>query len=159
QGLAWYYQRRGNIVLFDRHFFSDFYAHDIARNGRPRPLSKRIHGFMLEHVYPKPDLVILLDAPVEVLFARKGEGTLKALEHRRQEYLQMQSLVKHFAVVDARQSAEDVARDVTGLVKEFHREQTGRRSTGTLRSAKHRPTVLVTDAGRGKAIAIIRSLG
>jgi predicted ATP-grasp superfamily ATP-dependent carboligase/thymidylate kinase len=159
QVLAWHYQRRGNIVLFDRHYFSDYYAHDIARNGRPRPLSKRIHGFMLERVYPKPDLVIFLDAPPEVLFARKGEGTLKALEHRRQEYLQMRSLVKHFAVVDARPPEDDVAYDVSELIKKFQREQTGCRSAGTLQSANHRPSVLVTDAGRGKAIAIIRSLG
>jgi hypothetical protein len=85
QGLAWYYQRRGNIVVFDRHFFSDYYAYDIARGNVARPLSNRIHGFMLEHVYPKPDLVIYLDAPAEVLFARKGEGTIEALERRRHE--------------------------------------------------------------------------
>jgi thymidylate kinase len=121
QGLSWYYQCRGNIVLFDRHFFSDFYAHDIARNGSPRPLSRRIHGFLLEHVYPKPDLVILLDAPPEILFARKGEGTLQTLENRRQEYLRMRSLVKHFSIVDASRPQDEVVRAVTGVIEEFYR--------------------------------------
>ena len=83
QGLAWYYQFRGQIVLFDRHYFSDYYAYDIAAGNGGRPLGRRIHGFMLKYLYPKPNLIIYLDAPAELLFARKGEGTLKALEHRR----------------------------------------------------------------------------
>ena len=29
QTLAWYHVCRGRIVLFDRHFYSDYYAHDI----------------------------------------------------------------------------------------------------------------------------------
>ena len=125
QGLAWYYQRRGNIVIFDRHFFSDYYAYDIANNGAPRPLGKRIHGFMLAHVYPKPDLVIYLDAPAELLFARKGEGTIAALERRRQEYLQMRDLVRHFKIIDAAQPEDAVARDVANLIWDFYSTKTG----------------------------------
>lgn len=125
QGLAWYYQRRGNIVLFDRHFFSDYYAYDIASGNRERPLSSRIHGFMLEHIYPKPDLVIYLDAPAEVLFARKGEGTIEALEQRRREYLQMRDLVRNFAVVDATRSEDEVAREVTALICDFYKVSAG----------------------------------
>ena len=48
---------------------------------------RRIHGYNLRRLYPRPDLVILLDAPAEVFFARKGEGTLESIESRRQEYL------------------------------------------------------------------------
>jgi thymidylate kinase len=125
QGLAWYYQHRGHIVLFDRHFFSDYYAYDIANRGKGQPLSNRIHGYMLLHIYPKPDLVIYLDAPAEVLFARKGEGTIEALERRRHEYLEMQHLVKHFAIVDASQPEDDVARRVTELIWEFYNTRVG----------------------------------
>jgi thymidylate kinase len=126
QASTWYYQRRGYIVLFDRHFFSDYYAYDIGRSDKDQPLSSRIHGFILNHVYPKPDLVIYLDAPAEVLFARKGEGTIAALERRRQEYLQMRDLVKHFAVVDASQPEDDVTRDVTRLIWDFYKTKTGK---------------------------------
>jgi thymidylate kinase len=124
QGLVWYYQRRGHIVLFDRHFFSD-YAHDIAGNGARRPLAERIHGFMLARFYPRPDFVICLDAPAEVLFARKGEGTLELLERRRQEYLHLRGVVKHFATVDATQSEDEVTREAAGLIWDFHRTKTG----------------------------------
>jgi thymidylate kinase len=127
QFLAWYYQWSGNIVLFDRHFFSDYYAYDIANNGADRRFSDRVHGFLLERVYPKPDLVIYLDAPAEVLFARKGEGTVAALERRRQEYLAMRDVVKHFAVVDASQPQEAVARDVTKLIWDFYNTGAGKR--------------------------------
>src|SRR3712207_8707740 len=47
----------------------------------------RSHGFVLAHVYPKPDLVVYLDAPPEVMLARKGEGSVEALARRRGEYL------------------------------------------------------------------------
>ncbi len=127
QGLSWYYQLRGNIVLFDRHYFSDYYAYDIANTGQQQPLSRRIHGFMLQHVYPKPDLVIYLDAPAEVLLARKGEGTTATLERRRQEYLQMRGLVNHFAVVDASRPEDDVLRTVAELIENFYMDKTGHR--------------------------------
>jgi len=121
QVLAWYFRGGGrNIVLFDRHFFCDYYASHIANNRRALPLSRRVHGLMLEHLYPKPDLVIYLDAPAEVLFARKGEGTLKSLEQQRQDYLRLRAVIKHFAVVDANKPAEDVARGVVTLINEFY---------------------------------------
>ncbi|HBY96443.1 MAG TPA: hypothetical protein DEP84_21285 [Chloroflexi bacterium] len=126
QGLAWYYQRRGHIVLFDRHFFSDYYTHDIANGGKGRPLASRIHGLMLDRLYPKPDLVICLDAPAEILFARKGEGTLESVEQRRQEYLQLRKLVTHFELVDASRPADDVARAVTELIWDVYRAKTGK---------------------------------
>lgn len=120
QGLAWSYQRRGNIVLFDRHFFSDYYAYDIAQEGRQRDLAQRIHGYMLKRFYPKPDLVIYLDAPAAVLYARKGEGSIEALERRRQDYLQLRHQVKNYAVVDAAQPQEQVVQEVVALISNFY---------------------------------------
>ena len=125
QGLAWYYQRRGYIVLFDRHYFSDYYAYDIANRRGGLPLARRIHGFVLQHIYPRPDLVIYLDAPAEVLYERKGEGTLVALERRRKEYLQMRDLVRHFVAVDASQPLDDVVRAVAEVISDYYRDKVG----------------------------------
>lgn len=129
QGMACYYQRRGKIVLFDRHFFSDYYAYDVANRGQERALTRRIHGFFLDRLYPKPDLVICLDAPAEVLFARKSEGTLEALECRRQEYLQLSDRFNDFAMVDAGESQDKVAQRVATLIEDFYaaRSQCSRR--------------------------------
>jgi thymidylate kinase len=79
-------RRRGAVVVLDRHFFADYHAYDVA--ARPhRSASRRLHGFVLSRLYPRPDLVIYLDAPAEILLERKGEGTLDSLERRRREYL------------------------------------------------------------------------
>jgi thymidylate kinase len=124
QVLASWYQRRGKIVLFDRHFFCDYYAHEIAADAGSRSKRERLHGLMLKHLFPKPDLVVLLDAPADVLFARKAEGTVESLEFRRREYPQMRTLVRHFAVVDAAQPEDLVARKVEQVILDFHRTWT-----------------------------------
>jgi thymidylate kinase len=119
QCVAWYHMKlRHTIVLFDRHFFADYHAYDIASDV-PRSLTRRIHGFVLQRLYPLPDLVIYLDAPPEVLFARKGEGTLEWLETRRQDYLRIGELVPRFFVVDAASPVEEVASNVERIIREF----------------------------------------
>jgi len=129
QGMAWRYRRCGYIVLFDRHFFADYHAYDIAAGHGPkgRTLGSRVHGWMLARMYPKPDLVIYLDAPGEVLFARKGEGTVAALERRREDYRRVGDFVENFVVVDAARPEDDVARDVTERICRFHQTRPGRR--------------------------------
>ena len=110
---------RGSIVVFDRHFLADYHAFDVA--GAGRQLSRRIHGWMLIHAYPQPDLVVLLDAPPEVLFARKGEGTLASLARRRADYLGLADaagIEGTFAVVSATQPVDAVVADVATIVRE-----------------------------------------
>jgi thymidylate kinase len=118
QLLAARHVRRGRVVVFDRHFFADFHAYDIA-GGRRRPLDRRVHGWVLERLYPRPDVVLFLDAPPEVLLARKGEGTIAALARRRADYLAIGRLSRNFAVVDATRPVDDVTRDVARLVRCF----------------------------------------
>jgi thymidylate kinase len=120
QVVAWNYLRRGYVVLFDRHFFSDYYAHDVAANGAGRPFLRRLHGLMLERVYPRPDLFLFLDAPPEILLARKGEGTLELLERRRQEYLALQNEIEHFVTVDATQTPDMVTQEVSEAICSFY---------------------------------------
>ena len=117
QIVVWTHMLRGRIVVFDRHFFSDYYAYDVTGDGRP--LDRRLHGFVLSRLYPKPDLVVYLDAPGEVLRARKGEGSVEALERRRGDYLALARVAKNFAVVDASRPLDDVTADVVRLVRDF----------------------------------------
>jgi thymidylate kinase len=116
QLVTWYHMTRGRIVLFDRHFYSDYYAHDIVTSAHKRSMWQRLHGFLLEHIYPKPDLVILLDAPAEVLWARKQEGTFEAVQRRREEYLHMGDVFEDFAVVDATKPLEVVLQEISDLI-------------------------------------------
>jgi len=116
QLIAMVHVRRGRIVVFDRHFTIDYHAADVEAAGRP--LHRRIHGFLLTRLYPLPDLVILLDAPPEVLFARKGEGTISSLSRRRGEYRRFGAGLERFAVVEATQPLEDVVARVAGIIRE-----------------------------------------
>jgi thymidylate kinase len=120
---AWGHLRRGRIVVFDRHFLSDFHAHDISL--RPSlALSRRLHGFLLARFYPRPDLVICLDAPPEVLYSRKAEGTVDLLARRRQEYLDLAAGSGELVVIDASRPLDDVAGDVFAVVSDFARDTT-----------------------------------
>ena len=143
-------RRRGAIVVFDRHFFADYYAYDVAPGQRSSP-ARRLHGFVLARLYPKPDLVFYLDAPAETLLRRKGEGTLESLARRRSEYLDLGRVMSNFAVVDADRPLDDVVGEVAALVEGFANGDAGPRAA--------QARVLVTDAGRGSAVSVIRSLG
>jgi len=127
QFVTWYYISRHTIVIFDRHFYFDYYKYHIAKNSMVQTLAERAHGFMLNRIFPKPDLVIFLDAPAEVLFARKREGSVELLELRRQEYLQFQGRVKRFVTVDTTQSVDEVAHQVCNLIMDFYHAKKGSR--------------------------------
>jgi thymidylate kinase len=116
QAVAWRWQRQGAIVLFDRHFFIDYHAYDVSGE-HARSMEQRLHGRLLRRL-PKPDLVVYLDAPAEVLLARKGEGTIETLERRRDEYRAIAPLVPRFIEVDATQPLAAVVREVAERILE-----------------------------------------
>ena len=98
QIVTWTYLRRGVVVVFDRHFFFDYYT---------------------DHVAGGADLVIYLDAPPEMLFERKGEGTVEWLERRKTEYIAHASAIDHFVVVDSSGSLPEVTDAVVAAIQGF----------------------------------------
>ena len=73
---------RSTLVLNDRHFVDILVDPVRYRYGGPRWLLKFIWRLM-----PKPDAIILLNAPPEVLQARKQELTLDETRRQCREYL------------------------------------------------------------------------
>ncbi|MDQ3349566.1 MAG: hypothetical protein M3545_16585 [Acidobacteriota bacterium] len=116
QVVVYRHLRRGQLVLLDRHFLFDYYFTDVVA---PRTFAQQLHGLFLERAYPRPDLVIYLDAPPELLLARKGEGTLESLAIKRRQYLSFGDLVAHFVVVDGAQPLEDATRAVVERIDRF----------------------------------------
>lgn len=106
-----WYQMRGYVVIYDRHFLFDYWS--TAKADR---LSDRIHEWFLERVYPEPDLVLFLDAPPETLFARKPEVPVSYLEARRDAYLRRGGSIDRFETVDATQPLDTVYHDVVSRV-------------------------------------------
>ena len=123
QLLSWAYQALGYIVLYDRHFLFDFSLDGVDSD--VWTFEKRLHRWILTRLYPRPSLVIYLDSPAEVLFARKGEKTPEDLENRRQAFLRQGTEVRNFVRVDGTQPLEKVCTEVCKLIAEY----SGRPST------------------------------
>jgi thymidylate kinase len=117
---SWYYQRKNQIVAYDRHFQFDYDYDNADTNANSLRFSDWLHRWCLARLYPRPDLVIYLDAPAEVLFARKGEANLQWLESRRQAYIRQGKKTPNFVRVDATQPLESVYNEVAHYILQFH---------------------------------------
>ena len=126
QLISWSYQMRGYCVLYDRHFAVDFEPSRTESETRYVPLADRLHRWLLGKFYPRPDLVIFLDAPPEVLYARKGEGSLSYLRARRDAFLDQGKRLRHFFIVDASLPLGTVCDLVFQKIFRFYETRTGR---------------------------------
>lgn len=114
--------RDGALVIFDRYY------HDLIVD----PLRYRFRDpVALAHwigkLVPKPDLWILLDAPAEVLQARKQEVPFEETIRQREAYLKLVKGMKNGVVVDASRDLEDVVTDVNAAILGFMAERTRKR--------------------------------
>ena len=118
---SWAYQWIGHIALYDRHYLFDFSLGgvDVEQEG----FDTRLHRWFLTYLYPRPDLVIYLDAPAEVLFARKGEKGIEDLDRRRKSFLELMGQSPNCFVVDGTQPLSKVYSDVASHIIEFYKMQ------------------------------------
>lgn len=117
QLVSWYYQWDGFIVIYDRHFVFDLWDNIAAAH--QQPLSYRIRLWCLKYFYPRPNLVIFLDAPSEVLYARKSEWSLQDLEQKRQTLIRVGKTLPNFFRVDATQPPDKVYEQVLRTIVSF----------------------------------------
>jgi thymidylate kinase len=113
-------QELGRLVVFDR------YTYDAYLPPRP-PLvrAKRMYFSVLAHTCPGPDLVLLLDAPGELLAARKPEHTAEELEWQRRHFLRLRERVPGLQIVDATRAQDDVKADVVERIWSHYRARSG----------------------------------
>jgi len=119
QLIVWIYRMFGHIVLCDRHFLFDYVSSYTDSHDEKAPLSVRIHSALLNSLYPKPDLVIFLDATPQLLHRRKPEWGLNHLERQREHILALSQKCHQFVRVNAAQSIEDVVSDVIDAIQHF----------------------------------------
>jgi thymidylate kinase len=72
---------RGTLVVFDRYFYDVIVDPRRARFGGPKWLPALLARFV-----PLPELILLLDADEQVMFARKRELSVPELRRQRQIY-------------------------------------------------------------------------
>jgi thymidylate kinase len=112
--LARRHRARGGIVVFDRYTLD---ANVNARLRRtPTSWARRLRDALLQAGACRPDLVLVLDAPGEVLYARKGEHSPGRLEQMRRAYSALAAEFPEVVVIDASRDAGAVCRTVTSLL-------------------------------------------
>jgi thymidylate kinase len=115
---ARYRQARGHLVIFDR------YPYDALLPTQRQPgRLKRVRRWLLAHACPPPDLVLVLDAPAETLYARKGEHTVAALDHQRESYRELQTRLPQAALLDTTTGADQVRRTATALIWQIYAQR------------------------------------
>lgn len=107
QIFSWIYQGRGHVVLYDRHFVFDVLPRPADLHAKRR-LTDRIHNWFLYRLYPRPDFVILFDAPVEVLHSRTQEVTPEYLQADRERLRDRLEYAKEHVSIDASGSLDEV---------------------------------------------------
>jgi thymidylate kinase len=108
---AKYFLALGHFVVFDRYTYDALLPACQQLNWK-----KELKRYLLAHLLPAPDLVVVLDAPAEQLFARKGEHSVQVLENQRQGYLQLKSHLPQVTMVDASREIDSIRREVTSLI-------------------------------------------
>jgi thymidylate kinase len=109
-GVAAYHRLRGRLVIFDRFVYDSWL---VQRATTPW---KRLRRWLFELGWPSPDLVILLNAPGELLYQRKHEHSPEWLERQRRAYLGLKDRLPQMVVVDATLEANAVRQEVVGLI-------------------------------------------
>ncbi len=119
---------RSRLVIFDRYPFDA-----LLPSARPIGRLRSAGRWMVAHACPRPDVVVLLDAPGDLMHRRKPEHSIDVLDRRREQYLELASRLGFLHVVDATQPLGDVRRHVTALIWDVHRRR--RHASGQARMA------------------------
>lgn len=119
QIISWSYQLRGYVVIYDRHFVFEPGAKPAGSQHRKLRLTERCHRWLLKNCYPKPDIIIFLDAPPEVLFDRKAETTIEYLKMCRESFLGYGEKMENFKRVDALQPFDNVCSEISHYIKQL----------------------------------------
>ena len=108
-------QAKGHLILFDRHFFVDVSIDPLRyRYGGPAWFAH-----FLGRLLPGPDLMILLDAPIEVLQARKQEIAPQEATLQRAAYLELIQKWPNSHIIDVSKPLEQVIEEVKQIIANY----------------------------------------
>lgn len=113
---------RSTLVMFDRYYDDLCIDARRYRYGGPSWLARWVHPSI-----PTPDLLIVLDAPVTVLHARKPEIAPHEAARLRTAYRAWAARHPNGHVVDTAASLDNVANQVTDLILNHLAARTARR--------------------------------
>jgi thymidylate kinase len=108
-----FWDKKGSLLICDRYYHDLLVDPKRYRYGGPAWAAELVGKLM-----PQPKLWILLDAPAEVLQARKQEVTLEESARQRQEYLDFVRKQRNHLVVDASKSLDRVITEIAKALME-----------------------------------------
>jgi thymidylate kinase len=109
---------KSTLVIYDRYYLDVLVDPARYRFQGPAWLSEAVWRCV-----PKPDIIVLLDAPAEVLQARKQEVSFVETARQRLAYRELVERLPNGRVVDADRPPAEIADDVAAIVLEFLAER------------------------------------
>jgi O-antigen/teichoic acid export membrane protein/adenylate kinase len=116
---------RGGFAMNHRYLLDAIVDPKRYRYSGPTSLLRAIW-----FIAPKPDLVILLDAPAEVIQARKKEVAFEETARQRKEYLALLSGMKYGRVVNAARPIDAVVAEVNEIILRMLSDRVARQVGG-----------------------------
>lgn len=110
---------RSTLVLFDRYYYDLTVDSRRYRYGGSRWLAQ-----LFGKLIPRPQLIILLDAPAEVLQARKQEVPIEETHRQQASYRALVGSFSDGHVVNAAKPLQEVVAQVNGIILEFMAKRT-----------------------------------
>ena len=117
-------RRLGRVTVFDRYGYDALLAPEGSRSSRKRRIRRRLVGSLV----PRPDLILILDAPAARLHGRKAEHDLESVERRRAAYRQLAgklSVRVATELIDTTVERAAVRRRATALIWRAFAERRG----------------------------------
>ncbi len=105
-----YFRWRGCIVILDR------FTYDAVLVTKDAAWRQRVTAALVLRMSRAPDLIVVLDLPGEVAFARKGEQDVATLNEWRTSYRALESGSAPLVVLDATQPIAEVRRLATEAI-------------------------------------------
>jgi thymidylate kinase len=105
---------RSGLVVFDRYFYDLLADPKRYRFGGPAWLARFVSWLV-----PQPDLLFILDAPVEVIFSRKQEVMPDELLSQKLQYLQIARSFSQSRLVDSAIPLPQVVAEIGQTVRNY----------------------------------------
>jgi thymidylate kinase len=110
---ARYHQARGALVVFDRYPYDALTAPATGAS-----LKDRVARWIVAHTFPDAGMVLVLDVPGDVMFARKGERDPDDLEAERQRLVSVTDRLPNVVLLDATRAPDAVRRAAVSAIWE-----------------------------------------
>lgn len=120
---------RGGLVLYDRHFVDILIDAKRYRYKGPDWALRAIWA-----IIPKPDLVVLLDAPAEIIQKRKNELSVEETARQLEAYRKLVEALPNGVILDANKPFADVVEALNRVVLTHYSSRGARAVHGLVES-------------------------